>query len=170
MSTKWITNTMYLHGFSSTREIFSFFNIIRDHAGRDSEIELNPDELIDLDYLTVNVSNMRGAIKVSVSFLTTEDVARKHVSLVLAESDSKLHVLYAVINTRTDAVELYSFQGKELHNHKSIPKGLGKPLLEELEKLPEPGFNVSMDVGELSLLDYEDFFARIRRILPPGFE
>lgn len=166
MPKHWISNTIFLHGFSSSAELFSFLYAVNDFPRDESNIHLPNNILIDLDYFTINISNIQNKLRLSISFLTDTNIAQEHISWIFPAGYDQLKLTYAVIDTRTEAVELYNFAGREMTSHKSVPRGLGRPLLEELECLPDPDKNLSLNLQDYDVLELPEFQELLLKIFP----
>lgn len=160
----WISNTIFLHGFANSAELYAFLRAANDFPRDESNIHLPENILIDLDYFTINISNIQNKLRLSISFLTDANIAKDHVSWIFPPDFEQLKMTYAVIDTRTDAVELYNFAGREVTNHKSVPRGLGRPLLDELESLPDRDKNISLTLQEYDVLELAEFQEMVAKI------
>ena len=166
MPKNWISNTIFISGFQDIQELFNFMSTLRDIPRNENGLVQFEDYTIDLEYFAVNISNIQNKLRLSMSFLTDRNFVRDKMIALYPISYTELKVTHAVIDTRTEAVELYNFTGSELTSHKSIPRGLGRPLLDDLERLPDPDKNLSFTVQDIDVLDYGEFAAIITTIFP----
>ena len=166
MPKNWISNTIFISGFQDIRELFNFMSTLRDIPRDENGLIKFEDYTIDLEYFAVNISNIQNKLRLSLSFLTDRNFVQDKMIALYPREYTELKVTHAVIDTRTEAVELYNFVGSELSSHKSIPRGLGRPLLDDLERLPDPDKNLSLSVQDIDVLNYPEFASMIAAIFP----
>ena len=104
MSKNWISNTIFVHGFRDIQELYTFLGALRDYPRTAEDFIILDDAAIDLEYLTINISNIQNKLRLSFSFLTDSNIVRQRALSIFPREHEGLKMTHAVIDTRTEAV------------------------------------------------------------------
>ncbi len=148
MAVQWISNTIFISKIKDAGPIYDLLHeliaLIRSREERYFSVRSS----IDLEFLHINLCFVDKEFKVILHILSSESIIDP-VSSYLSASYDNLNIKCVEINSAEDRVNLLVHEKGELQSEKTVPKGLSRHLIEELEKTPSQGRCFSLTVPEL---------------------
>lgn len=158
--TKWINNTIFISRIQDAGPIYSLVKDLIDMIrGKNRHFKCLKNN-IDLEFLHTTVCYADREFQLVLHILSSESIINE-VSTFIAKSYDKLYVKCVEVNAHEDVVNLVVHEKGQLQSEKTVPKGLSKHLVDELEKVPMQGKCFSFTVPEMFHAGEKDFIERL---------
>lgn len=148
MSLQWISNTIFISRVKDAGPVWDLLHdlitLFRSQDDKYFSVRSN----MDLEFLHITICYSETEYKVIFHILSSDSIVNA-VSNYLSGRYHNLNIKCVEINTREDVVNLFIHEKGQLQTEKTIPKGLSKHLIEDLEKAPMQGRCYSITVPEL---------------------
>jgi hypothetical protein len=160
MALKWISNTIFISKIKDAgpihRLLLELIELIRSQEEQYFAVRKS----MDLEFLHLTVCYSEKEFQVIFHILSSDSIIDA-VSSYLSASYHTLNIKCVEINSDADIVNLLVHEKGQLQSEKTVPKGLSKHLVEDLEKMPMHGRCYSFTVPELYNQSQSDFIARL---------
>jgi hypothetical protein len=168
MRQKWYTNTLFISGISHPNQIYEILERTIIDGYDVHERAIVDGASMDMEYLNVTITCHQGEARMTLYFLTNDNVGRDHSLWIIGELP-QISFNYVTVDTRHDSVEIYSHKPGSGLSEKMVPKGLGKILLDDLETDPKDKPLVSLKPEEIVGMLKEDLFHILKEHFPNAF-
>ncbi len=160
MPLKWISNTIFISKIKDAGPIYTLLHDLIKLIRSQEEQYFSLRKSMDLEFLHLTVCYTEKEFQVIFHILSSESIIDP-VSSYLSNSYHTLNIKCVEINAQEDIVNLLVHEKGQLQSEKTVPKGLSKHLIEDLEKMPMHGRCFSLTVPELFNQHQDEFIASL---------